>query len=87
MSSSVGFSCSAAKRKKVEYVRVADMIKAGKELIPKGWIEIDLGVDGPEICRLCTYHSRLYVESKEDLLRQIVATGAVASPHDHREPA
>ena len=76
MSSSVGFNCSVAKCKKVEYVRVADMIKAGKELAPKGWLEIDIGDDGPELYRLCPEHRRMYVASKHDLLRRFVAEGA-----------
>lgn len=73
MSTSVGFNCSVKSCKKVEYVRVADMIKAGKELLPKGWLEIDLGDDGPEIYRLCYEHARVYAEAKSDLLRRMVA--------------
>lgn len=69
---SVGYSCSVRTCKKVGYVEVREMIKAGKELLPKGWIRYDIGDVGPEEYTLCNKHKSEYLQEEDNLLRNFV---------------
>lgn len=72
MSSAVGFNCSVRTCKKMEYVTVAEMIEAGEELLPKGWVKLDIGETGPEEYQLCSKHASEWRGVKDNALRRFV---------------
>lgn len=68
-SASVGFNCSVRKCKRVGYVSVREMIKAGKELRPSGWYYIDIGVEGEDSFLFCDKHSKEWKDVHNSALR------------------
>lgn len=78
---SVGFKCSVHDCKEISYVSVANMIKAGKELIPNGWKYIDIGEVAEESYYLCDKHAGKWRQHKKDELRRFVDGGHSHDQH------